>query len=74
MLKTQNKQYYDGSDINHEEMVKKMREMGYEKFYSLEPKPQKPMSKLKWKIKCFIHRVKRRIENVIYYFSGSMEE
>ena len=74
MLETQNEQYYDGSDINHEEMVKKMREIGYEKFYSLESKPQKPMSKLKWKIKCFIHRIKRRIENVIYYFSGSMEE
>ena len=74
MLKTQNEQYYDGSDINHKKMVKKMREIGYEKFYRLEPKPQKPMSKLKWEIKCFIHRVKRRIENVIYYFSGSMEE
>lgn len=71
---TQNKQYYDGSDINHEEIVKKMHEMGYEKFYSLEYKPQKTMSKFEWKIKCFIYRVKRRIKNIIYYFSGSMEE
>ena len=74
MLKTQNEQYYDGSDINHKKMVKKMREIGYEKFYNKKPKSQKPMSKLEWKFRCFIHRVKRRIENVIYYFSGSMEE
>lgn len=74
MLETQNEQYYDGSDINHKKMVKKMREMGYEKFYSLEPKPQKPMSKLKWKIRCFIHRVKKRIESFLSYFSDCNEE
>lgn len=74
MLKSQNEQYYDGSDINHEEMVKKMQKIGYEKFYSLESNAQKPMSKLKWKIKCFIHRVKKRIESFLSYFSDCNEE
>ena len=38
------------------------------------PKNERELTKIEWKIKCFTHRVKRRIENLIYYFSGSMEE
>ena len=74
MFKTQNEQYYSYSDLDQEEMIKQMRKMGYEKFYNKKPKPQKPMTKIEWQFRCFIHRVKRRIENFIYYFSESMEE
>ena len=74
MFETQNEQCYELSDEEIKEMVKKMREIGYEKFYNKKPKPQKPMTKIEWQFRCFIHRVKRRIENIIYYFSDSMEE
>jgi len=73
MFKTQNEQDYGFSEEEIKEIVNKMREMDYEKFYNKKPKPQKPMSKLEWKFRCFIHRVKRRIENIIYYFSSSDE-
>ncbi len=73
MFKTQNEQDYGFSEEEIKEIVNKMREMGYEKFYNKKLKPQKPMSKIEWKFRCFIHRVKRRIENIIYYFSSSDE-
>mgnify|MGYP003571296317 CR=1 FL=1 len=74
MFKTQNEQDYGFSEEEIKEIVNKMREMDYEKFYNKKPKPQKPMSKLEWKFRCFIHRVKRRIENIIFYFIGYEED
>ena len=55
-------------------MCKKMREIGYEKFYNLKPKSQKLMSKLEWKFKCFMHRSKIKIENSLSYFLNNNEE
>lgn len=74
MLKTQNEQYYEFSDEEIKEMSKKMRKMGYEEFYNLKPKVQKPMSKLEWKFKCFMHRTKIKIENSLSYFLNNNEE
>lgn len=70
MFKTQNEQYHSYSDLNKEEMIKQIRKIGYEKFYNKKPKPQKPMSKIEWKFRCFIHRVKRKIENFISNFNS----
>ena len=74
MLKQRNQQHYTASDIDHEEIVKKMRELGYEKLYNLKPKPHTPMSKLEWIFRCFIHRVKRKFETFVSWFSGCDEE
>lgn len=74
MQNTQNEQYYELSDEEIKDMCKKMREMGYEKFYNLKPKSQKLMSKLEWKFKCFMHRSKIKIENSLSYFLNNNEE
>jgi hypothetical protein len=73
-LITQNKQYYELSNEEIKEMSKKMRKMGYERFYNLKPKSQKLMSKLEWKFKCFMHRTKIKIENSLSYFLNNIEE
>ena len=35
---------------------------------NITPKPQRPMSKFEWRIRCFIHRVKTKLDGIISFF------
>ncbi len=54
-----------------------LNNMDWSKYISLNKKvklkAQPPMSKLEWKIKCFIHRIRNRINRFLLYFSSDNE-
>ena len=70
-LKTNNDEYYSPTD-------EELKTMDWSKYNPPSNKINAPehrkMSKSEWKIRCFIHRIKKRIGSFLSYFSNCDEE
>ena len=70
--------FKDSSNEYYVPTDEELKDMDWEKytppFNKIDTSEHRKISKSEWKIRCFIHRVKKRIESFLSYFSDCNEE